>query len=105
MTLGKHLVHRGEREATPQRRIRTGMSERRLVKGVSIAMRFEALDVAAQIRKRAHACAHHAHCSQNFGRGGFSLMNPRLAHLFMICSNIKLTEPTESIGIGAQAIH
>src|SRR6266571_1578103 len=32
-------------------------------------------------------------------------MNPRLAHLFMICSNIRLTKPTESIGIDAQAIH
>jgi hypothetical protein len=27
------------------------------------------------------------------------LKNPRLAHLFMICSNIKLTWPRESIGI------
>src|SRR5438552_12547935 len=26
--------------------------------------------------------------------------NPRLAHLFMICSNIKLTGPAESTGIG-----
>ena len=26
-------------------------------------------------------------------------MNPRLAHLFMICSNIKLTAPAESIGL------
>ena len=60
MTFGKHLMHRGEREATLQCRIRTGMAERRLVKGVSIAMRFEALNVAAQIRKRVHACAHHA---------------------------------------------
>src|SRR6267154_2698586 len=32
-------------------------------------------------------------------------MNPLLAHLFMICSNIRLTGPTESIGIGVQAIH
>jgi hypothetical protein len=28
------------------------------------------------------------------------LLNPRLAYLFMICSNIKLTGPEESIGIG-----
>jgi hypothetical protein len=28
------------------------------------------------------------------------LLNPRPAHLFMICSNIKLTWPGESIGIG-----
>jgi hypothetical protein len=32
-------------------------------------------------------------------------MNPRLAHLFMVCSNIKLTGPEESIGIDTQAIH
>ncbi len=32
-------------------------------------------------------------------------MNPRLAHLFMICSNIKLTEPAESIGIDIAVIH
>src|SRR5258705_3030220 len=35
----------------------------------------------------------------------FFRMNPRLAHLFMICSNIKLTGPAESIGIDARAIH
>ena len=32
-------------------------------------------------------------------------MNPRLAHLFMICSNIKLTGPAESIEIDVQPIH
>ena len=32
-------------------------------------------------------------------------MNPRLAHLFMICSNIKLTGPAESIEIDTLAIH
>src|SRR5688572_11860416 len=32
-------------------------------------------------------------------------MNPLLAHLFMICSNIKLTGPKESIGNTTQAIH
>jgi len=35
----------------------------------------------------------------------FFLMNPRSAHLFMICSNIKLTGPAESIEIDALAIH
>src|SRR6185295_19761630 len=30
---------------------------------------------------------------------------PRLAHLFMICSNIKLTGPAESIGIDTPSIH
>src|SRR5260370_7276837 len=35
----------------------------------------------------------------------FFRMNPRLAHLFMICSNIKLIGPAESIGIGVELIH
>jgi hypothetical protein len=35
----------------------------------------------------------------------FFLMNPRPAHLFMICSNIKLTGPAESIEIESQRIH
>jgi hypothetical protein len=34
------------------------------------------------------------------GLAGLEL-NWRRAHLFMICSNIKLTWPKESIGIGA----
>jgi uracil-DNA glycosylase len=38
------------------------------------------------------------------GQFGF-LENQKLAHLFMICSNIKLTGPTESIGITALPIH
>jgi uracil-DNA glycosylase len=109
MTFGKHLVHRGERKPAPQRRIRTGMSECCLVKGVAIAMRFEALDIAAQRRKRAHACALHAHCSQELrpriSALAGSLLNSPLAHLFMICSNIKLTGPEESTGIGVQMIH
>ena len=41
----------------------------------------------------------------NFGLYRFFLVNPRLAHLFMICSNIKLTGPAESIRIDAMAIH
>jgi hypothetical protein len=32
-------------------------------------------------------------------------VNPRPAHLFMICSNIKLTGPAESIAIDALRIH
>ena len=32
-------------------------------------------------------------------------MNLLLAHLFMICSNIKLTGPAESIGIQGWVIH
>jgi hypothetical protein len=72
MAFGKHLMHRGERETAPQRRIGTGVAERGLVERVAITMRFEALDVAAQGRKRVHACAHHAHCSQDFDRSWFS---------------------------------
>jgi hypothetical protein len=34
-----------------------------------------------------------------------SRVNLRMAHLFMICSNIKLTGPAESIGIDAMTIH
>src|ERR1700750_3163574 len=34
-----------------------------------------------------------------------SRVNPRLAHLFMGCSNIKLTAAAESIGIDMSAIH
>src|ERR1700750_1301758 len=34
-----------------------------------------------------------------------SRVNPRLAHLFMGCSNIKLTAAAESIGIDVAAIH
>jgi hypothetical protein len=43
--------------------------------------------------------------SGKFGLYRFFLVNPRLAQLFMICSNIKLTGPAESIGIDALAIH
>ena len=70
-----------------------------------IAMRLDALDAAAQTRKRACACGAHAPLLQKFGRYRFFRVNPRLAHLFMICSNIKLTGPAESIEIDAQAIH
>src|SRR3981081_1423171 len=43
--------------------------------------------------------------SGSFGRPTGSGENQKLAHLFMICSNIKLTWPMESIGIGTPAIH
>jgi hypothetical protein len=36
---------------------------------------------------------------RNFAFTASSRVNPRLAHLFMMCSNIKLTEQRESIGI------
>ena len=55
-SLGEHLVHRAEGEAALQRRIRVGMPERHPVRPVRIAMRLDALDAAAQSRKRARAC-------------------------------------------------
>jgi hypothetical protein len=62
-------------------------------------MRLNALDAATQIRKRVRADAGHAPLLRGWAVTGF-LVNPRPAHLFMICSNIKLTWPGESIGIG-----
>jgi biotin carboxylase len=53
-------------------------------------MRLDALDAAAQALKRVYACAGHAPLLRNFSRHVRSEMNPRLAQLFMICSNIKL---------------
>ena len=65
MAFGKHFMHRGAREATAQRRIGLGMAERHPVKRMRITGRFDALDAATQIRKRAHACAGHALVPQN----------------------------------------
>jgi hypothetical protein len=50
---------------------------------------------ASTFADRARACA----APSGLGHHRFPV-NPRLAHLFMICSNIKLTWPTESIGSG-----
>ena len=105
MSLGEHLMHRGARQPAAQHRIRRRMAERDLVELMRIAMRLDALDAAAQTRKRAYACGAHAPLLRNFGHCRFFQVNPLLAHLFMICSNIKLTGPAESIGIGALAIH
>jgi hypothetical protein len=58
--VSKHLVHRAQGETALQRRIGIGMTERNPVRGVRIVMRLDALDAAAQTRKRAHACAAHA---------------------------------------------
>ena len=58
--LSEHLVHRPQGEAALQRRIRVGMAERHPVGQVCIAVRLDALDAAAQSRKRARACAGHA---------------------------------------------
>jgi len=54
--LREHLMHRAQREAALQRRVRLGMSERRAVRPIGIAMRLDALDAAAQTRKRVYAC-------------------------------------------------
>ena len=58
--LREHLVHCPDRETALERRISLGMAERHLSRRQSAAMRFNALDPAAQSRKRARACARHA---------------------------------------------
>jgi hypothetical protein len=57
MSLGKHLMHRGPREPAAQHRIGFRMAERHALESMQIAMRFDAFDIAAQSRKRVHACA------------------------------------------------
>lgn len=63
VSFGKHLMYGSQSEPAAQHRVGTAMAERDLVQGVHIAMAFDALDAAAQGRKRARACAHHAHRS------------------------------------------
>ena len=53
--IGEHFVHRTHREAALQRRIRVGMAERHPLRRIRIAMRLDALDAAAQSRKRVRA--------------------------------------------------
>ena len=103
MSLGEHFMHRGERKPAAQHRIRCRMAERDLVEVMRIAMR---LDAARCARANSQACLC-VRCScaaplRKFGLYRFFPVNPRLAHLFMICSNIKLTGPAESIGIDAR---
>jgi hypothetical protein len=57
--LREHLVHRPQGETALQRRIGFHMAERHPAMAAGIAMRLDALDVAAQGRKRAYACAGH----------------------------------------------
>jgi len=98
--LREHLVHRPQGEAALQRGIRVDMAEHHPARRIRIAMRLDALDVAAQGRKRVRARAgHDAPLLRRWAVTG-SLVNPRPAHLFMICSNIKLTWPKESMEIG-----
>src|SRR6201994_3885829 len=59
--------------------------------------RLDPFDLAAQGRKRVHACAAHARRSSEVIADALKNKNLRLAHLFMICSNIKLTAGGESI--------
>src|ERR1700760_1797169 len=59
--------------------------------------RLDPFDLAAQGRKRVHACAAHARRSSEVIADALKNKNLRLAHLFMICSNIKLTAAGESI--------
>ncbi len=54
-SLGEHLMHRGQRKAAAQHRIRTGMAERYPVERVRITGRLDALDPPSQTRKRVHA--------------------------------------------------
>jgi len=64
-------------------------------------VRLNALDAAAQGRHRAGVGAlPHAPLLEGLDRLFGQRENQKLAHLFMICSNIKLTWPRESIGIG-----
>lgn len=119
MSLGEHLMHRADGKTALQGRIRIRMTERDLVPDRRLAttfktmifktMRLEAFDAAAQTRKRAHACANHRAASSENWTPPASLNEPNsvnrwLAHLFMICSNIKLTGPAESIELALQAI-
>ena len=63
MPLGEYFMHGSQREPAAQHRIRRAMTKRDLVQRMNITRRFDALDAAAQGRKRADACAAHAHRS------------------------------------------
>jgi hypothetical protein len=52
----KHLMHRADRKAALQRRIRIGMAEPHPAGRCGVGMGFDALDAAAQSRKRVRAC-------------------------------------------------
>ena len=65
-------------------------------------MRLDPLD-ACRANSQACSCVR-CSCRRSFRKFAVtasSRVNPRLAHLFMICSNIKLTGPAESIEIDA----
>jgi hypothetical protein len=56
MSFGEHFMHGGGCQPAPQRRIGLGMAERDPVLRMRISWRLDALDAAAQTRKRAYAC-------------------------------------------------
>lgn len=57
---GEHLMHGATCEPALQRRVRLGMTERHAIRRIGIAVGLDALDAAAQLRERGHACAGHA---------------------------------------------
>jgi hypothetical protein len=57
--IGEYLVHCPHREAALQRRVRLGMPERHPARHVRTALRLDALDAAAQDRKRIGPYAGH----------------------------------------------
>jgi hypothetical protein len=104
-SLGEHLMHRAQGKPALQRRIGLRMAEPHPARRLRAAMRLEPFDAAAQRRKRGRACARHAPLPSGWWLPGSfrepnSSENLRLAQLFMICSNIKLTAAAESIRIG-----
>ncbi len=66
-TVSEHFVHGAQGEAALQRRIRIGMPERGPARRIRIAVQLDALDAAAQTRKRAYACAGHVPRSRGGG--------------------------------------
>jgi hypothetical protein len=102
-SFGEHLMYRAERKPALQRRIRPGMAERHPVRRGGV-VGFDALDAAAQRRKRAYACAGHAPLLEDICCFSSVERNRKLAHLFMICSNIKLRRSRESIGIAGDPV-
>src|SRR6476659_5537843 len=111
MPVAKHLVHRGLGQAALQHRVRAGMAERDPARRIMRLARalytraLDALDPPTQGRERAYACARHAPLLKRFGPLPVRQENQKLAHLFMICSNIKLTGPRESIELALEGIH
>jgi hypothetical protein len=97
--LRKHLVNGAQSESALQACIGLRMPEGHLARAIRLAMAFDAPDVVAQNRKL--LCCAHLHDAPRPSEKLMSpirfLENQKLAHLFMICSNIKLTEPEESI--------